>query len=168
MLRNFIRSQQAEEFRANKEGQRRFLDLKMEIVLAFDLAWRMGRRLKHDRGEMYKIASAAASKGDKPRRRPAGKQAALNLLQLPTTGGDISKRNRTKRPSDASSSSDKRILPKERRSGPSIETILPAPPLRFADRGNIKSPRSQVQISQLLDDLLNIEVPVGSSKDSGK
>ncbi|KAG8708577.1 hypothetical protein FRC09_001159 [Ceratobasidium sp. 395] len=168
MLRNFIRNQQAEEFRANKEGQRRFMDLKMEMVLAFDLAWRMGRRLKHDRGEVYKIASTAASREDKPRRRPVGKQAAPNLLQLPAAGGDVSKHDRTKR-LDASSNSDRRIPPKEeRRSGSSVETTLPAPPVRFADRGNIKSPRSQVQISQLLDDLLNVEVPVGRSKDSGK
>ncbi|KAG8729338.1 hypothetical protein FRC12_021048 [Ceratobasidium sp. 428] len=94
MLRNFTRSQQAEEFRANKEGQRRFMDLKMEMMLAFDLAWRMSRRLKHDRGEMYKIASAAASREDKPRRRPVEKRAAPNLLQLPTTRGDTSKHDR--------------------------------------------------------------------------
>ncbi|KAG8729314.1 hypothetical protein FRC12_021066 [Ceratobasidium sp. 428] len=117
MLRNFIRNQQAEEFRANKEGQKRFMDLKMEMVLAFDLAWRMGRRLKHDRGEMYKIASAAASKGDKPRRRPAGKQAAPNLLQLPMTRGDTSKGDRTKR-LDTSSNPDRRTLPKEGRRKP--------------------------------------------------
>ncbi|KAG8748007.1 hypothetical protein FRC10_009759 [Ceratobasidium sp. 414] len=75
LLRSFVRRQPTEEFQANKKGQRLFLDLKMEMVLAFDSIWRANRRLKHDRAEMFNIARSlekrTASRETRSRSRPS-------------------------------------------------------------------------------------------------
>ncbi|KAG9104929.1 hypothetical protein FRC06_004996 [Ceratobasidium sp. 370] len=87
LLRSFVRGQPVEEFQANKEAQKLFLDLKMELVLAFDSIWRVNRRLKNDRAEMYNIARSlekrAAPRETRSRSRPSeGDMGSAPLHQL--------------------------------------------------------------------------------------
>jgi hypothetical protein len=56
LLRNFVRGHSAEEFEANKEARSMLVDARLELMLAFDLIWRLNRRLKQDKTEMFNVA----------------------------------------------------------------------------------------------------------------
>ncbi|KAG9095861.1 hypothetical protein FS749_009582 [Ceratobasidium sp. UAMH 11750] len=83
LLRNFVRGQPIEEFQANKEAQKLFLDLKMEMVLAFDLIWRVNRRLKHDRAEMYNIARSLERRAGSRETRSRSKSSEGGVVPAP-------------------------------------------------------------------------------------
>ncbi|KAG9121927.1 hypothetical protein FRC07_001897 [Ceratobasidium sp. 392] len=161
LLRNFVRNQPTEEFQANKEGLKLFLDLKMEMLLAFDSIWRVSRRLKHDRTEMHKIAGKAM-----PRGKFARGNAPSASLHRSTDGKSAAKEDRVGELGVAKGL-NKTFMPVEILSRSLSEISLSAP-RRLTDKGNVEQLKKQTSVIELLDVLLGNKVQRGEPKDSGK